>query len=132
MITVVTNGCFDCLHAGHVHMLAFARSQGDQLIVAVNSDDSVRRLKGDSRPINCAEDRVAVLKACRHVDKVVLFNEDTPAELYSLLRPDVLVKGGDYAGQKLAGSEFCGKVVLAPKFVSNSTTTIAEKIKELE
>ncbi len=91
-----TNGCFDVLHRGHVGYLNQAKRLGDVLIVAVNSDESVRRLKGPERPVNPAEDRVAVLAALSCVDHVVVFTEDSPANLITLVRPDVYVKGGDY------------------------------------
>lgn len=128
---VVTNGCFDILTANHVRLFEFAKSLGDKLIVAMNSDDSIKRLKGQCRPINNESDRVMIVRACRFVDGVVVFHEDTPAELYSKLQPDVLVKGGDYSGQILAGSEYCGKVMFAPRFTSPSTTDIAKRITSL-
>ena len=99
MITVFTNGCFDLLHVGHVHLLQFARDQGDRLIVGVNSDASVRRLKGPGRPIVPCVERVSMLCALRGVDRVVVFDEDTPERLIAALRPDVLVKGPDWAGR---------------------------------
>ena len=101
---VMTNGCFDVLHAGHVAYLEEAKSIGDRLIVAVNDDDSVRRLKGESRPINALEDRLLVLAGLAAVDWVVPFSEDTPANLISALLPDVLVKGGDYKPEEIAGA----------------------------
>jgi D-beta-D-heptose 7-phosphate kinase/D-beta-D-heptose 1-phosphate adenosyltransferase len=106
---VLTNGCFDILHAGHVSYLEEAKSCGDRLIVAVNDDDSVRRLKGASRPINSLADRMAVLAGLAAVDWVVPFREDTPAELIAKVVPDVLVKGGDYRVEEIAG----GQTVLA-------------------
>ena len=102
---VFTNGCFDILHAGHVSYLEEAKSCGDRLIVAVNDDDSVRRLKGVSRPINSLADRMAVLGALASVDWVVPFGEDTPAELIAKVVPDVLVKGGDYRVEQIAGGD---------------------------
>ena len=101
---VMTNGCFDVLHAGHVAYLEEAKSLGDRLIVAVNDDDSVRRLKGESRPINALEDRSLVLAGLAAVDWVVPFSEDTPANLISALLPDVLVKGGDYKAEEIVGA----------------------------
>lgn len=103
MKTVFTNGCFDILHAGHIKLLREARGFGDRLIVGLNSDDSVRRLKGPTRPINCADDRKTVLEAIRYVDQVVIFEEDTPLELIRKLQPDVLVKGSDYGEGKIVG-----------------------------
>ena len=105
----MTNGCFDILHAGHIAYLEEAKSLGDRLVVAVNDDDSVRRLKGESRPINGLDDRMLVLAGLAAVDYVVPFHEDTPAELINSVLPDVLVKGGDYKPEEIAG----GKAVLA-------------------
>jgi len=102
---VFTNGCFDILHAGHVSYLEEAKSCGDRLVVAVNDDDSVRRLKGASRPVNSLADRMAVLAGLASVDWVVPFSEDTPAELVAKLVPDVLVKGGDYRVEQIAGGD---------------------------
>jgi D-beta-D-heptose 7-phosphate kinase/D-beta-D-heptose 1-phosphate adenosyltransferase len=102
---VLTNGCFDILHAGHVSYLEEAKSCGDRLIVAVNDDDSVRRLKGASRPVNSLADRMAVLAGLASVDWVVPFSEDTPAELVAKVVPDVLVKGGDYRVEQIAGGD---------------------------
>jgi D-beta-D-heptose 7-phosphate kinase/D-beta-D-heptose 1-phosphate adenosyltransferase len=102
---VMTNGCFDILHAGHVAYLEAAKSLGDRLIVAINDDDSVRRLKGDSRPINELHDRMAVLAGLASVDWVVPFSEDTPERLISKVLPDLLVKGGDYRPEEIAGSK---------------------------
>jgi D-beta-D-heptose 7-phosphate kinase/D-beta-D-heptose 1-phosphate adenosyltransferase len=101
---VMTNGCFDVLHAGHVAYLEEAKSLGDRLVVAINDDDSVRRLKGESRPVNCLEDRMSVLAGLAAVDWVVPFSEDTPERLIGETLPDVLVKGGDYKPDAIAGS----------------------------
>jgi D-beta-D-heptose 7-phosphate kinase/D-beta-D-heptose 1-phosphate adenosyltransferase len=102
---VMTNGCFDVLHAGHVAYLEEAKSLGDRLIVAVNDDDSVRRLKGETRPINALEDRLLVLAGLAAVDWVVAFAEDTPAKLMKAVLPDVLVKGGDYKPEEIVGAK---------------------------
>lgn len=102
---IMTNGCFDVLHAGHVAYLEEAKSLGDRLIVAVNDDDSVRKLKGESRPINALEDRLLVLAGLASVDWVVPFSQDTPAALVAELLPDVLVKGGDYEPEQIAGAK---------------------------
>jgi D-beta-D-heptose 7-phosphate kinase / D-beta-D-heptose 1-phosphate adenosyltransferase len=129
---VFTNGCFDIIHAGHVSYLAEARKQGDRLIVAVNDDQSVRRLKGSSRPINTVEHRMAVLAGLEAVDWVVSFAEDTPETLLALLRPEVLVKGGDYSEAQVVGAEFVrsyGGDVRVLAFVDDcSTSAIVEKI----
>src|SRR5690606_36955826 len=100
---VFTNGCFDIIHAGHVGYLEQARQQGDRLIVAINGDASVSRLKGPGRPINPVERRMAVLAGLKAVDWVVSFDDDTPERLLAQLRPDVLVKGGDYSKEQVVG-----------------------------
>jgi D-beta-D-heptose 7-phosphate kinase/D-beta-D-heptose 1-phosphate adenosyltransferase len=130
---VFTNGVFDILHAGHVKYLEFSRRQGDLLVVGVNSDESVRRLKGPSRPVNGLADRMAVLAGLQAVDFVVSFDEDTPAELIKTVQPDVLVKGEDYSGKEVVGRETVegrgGKVVLAPFLAGRSTTATIQKIQ---
>ena len=130
---VFTNGVFDILHAGHVQYLAFSRQQGDLLVVGVNSDPSVKRLKGAARPVNPLADRMAVLAALQCVDYVVSFDEDTPARLITALQPDILVKGEDYSGKEVVGREVVeargGKVVLAPFLQGRSTTNIIERGK---
>ena len=128
---VFTNGCFDVLHAGHVNYLRFARSKGDALIVGVNDDASVTRLKGPSRPVNGIDDRMEVLAALEVVDAVVPFHEDTPKELVEQVSPDVLVKGEDYKDKVVVGAEWVeahgGQVVLAPLLEGRSTTGILER-----
>jgi len=119
---VFTNGCFDVLHAGHITSLRFARAQGDALVVAVNSDSSVRRLKGETRPVNTLKDRMELLAALDCVDYVISFSEDTPLRLVRVLKPEILVKGMDYSGREIAGSAYAGKVVLAPLVPGRSTT----------
>jgi D-beta-D-heptose 7-phosphate kinase/D-beta-D-heptose 1-phosphate adenosyltransferase len=128
---VMTNGCFDVLHAGHVAYLEEAKSLGDRLIVAINDDESVRRLKGESRPVNKLEDRMSVLAGLAAVDWVVPFSEDTPERLIGEVLPDVLVKGGDYRPEEIAGSrgvlENGGEVrVLAFREGHSSTRIIDE------
>ena len=129
---VMTNGCFDILHAGHVAYLEEAKSLGDRLIVAVNDDDSVRRLKGDSRPINSLEDRMLVLAGLAAVDWVVPFSDDTPAALIAAALPDVLVKGGDYRPDEIAGGkevlENGGEVRVLSFRDGHSTSRIIEKL----
>ena len=107
MKTVFTNGCFDILHRGHVELLRFCKSLGDYVIVGLNSDESVKRLKGDHRPINSQEDRKILLESLVFVDKVILFDEDTPYSLISDLMPDTIVKGGDYNVKDVVGSDIC-------------------------
>ncbi len=126
---VFTNGCFDLLHAGHIYSLERARSFGDFLFLGLNSDASVRRLKGPSRPINKARDRALVLAGLQAVDAVVVFGEDTPLKLIKALRPDILVKGADYRGTAVVGAEFSGRVALVPLLKGRSTTALARKLK---
>ena len=132
---VFSNGCFDILHAGHVEYLAAARRLGDVLIVGLNSDASVRRLKGDNRPVCPEGDRAAVLSALRVVDGVTLFDEDTPEELIGVLLPDILVKGADWAVEQIAGAGAVlgngGSVLTLPLLEGRSTTGIIEKIIQL-
>ena len=127
---VFTNGCFDILHAGHVSVLEFARSKGDVLVVGVNSDASVRRLKGPTRPVNKQADRALVLAALQAVDAVCVFGEDTPYNLIKLVRPDVLVKGGDYKPSEIVGREFAKKVVRFALLKGRSTTNIIKKVQK--
>ncbi len=126
---VFTNGCFDILHVGHVKYLQIAKSFGDILIVGLNSDASVTRLKGPTRPVNIAEDRAYLLAALEAVDYVVPFNEDTPYELIKMIRPHVLVKGGDYEGKEVIGTEFAGELKLVDFVDGKSTTRTIEKIQ---
>lgn len=128
---VFTNGVFDILHRGHVEYLADARALGHFLIVGLNSDESAKRLKGPSRPINGELDRAAVLLALKSVDAVVLFEEDTPEELIRDIKPTVLVKGGDYEISQIAGSEFVksigGRVLTIPFRSGYSTTSMLKR-----
>ncbi len=126
---VFTNGCFDILHVGHVKYLQIAKSFGDILIVGLNSDASVSRLKGPTRPVNIAEDRAYLLAALEAVDFVVPFEEDTPYELIKMIAPDVLVKGGDYEGKEVIGTEFAGELKLVDFVDGKSTTKTIEKIQ---
>ena len=129
---IMTNGCFDVLHAGHVAYLEEAKSLGDRLIVAINDDDSVRRLKGESRPINRLEDRMLVLAGLASVDWVVYFNGDTPERLIAAVLPDVLVKGGDYKMEEIAGArdvlDHGGDVRILPFCEGHSSSRIIEKL----
>jgi D-beta-D-heptose 7-phosphate kinase / D-beta-D-heptose 1-phosphate adenosyltransferase len=128
---VFTNGCFDLLHIGHIRLLEQARRKGDRLIVGLNSDDSVRRLKGASRPIVGEDERARVLAALSAVDAVVVFEEDTPLRLIEAIRPDVLVKGGDYTEQNVVGARevrgWGGRVELIPLLAGTSTTRLIAK-----
>ncbi len=126
---VFTNGCFDILHAGHVKYLEEAKSYGDILILGLNSDNSVRRLKGESRPINNSIDRSIVLAGLESIDFIIEFDEDTPYELIKTIKPDILVKGGDYEGKEVVGSDIAKETRLV-KFIDNkSTTKIIQKAK---
>jgi len=131
---VFTNGCFDILHAGHVGYLEQARKQGDRLILAINSDASVTRLKGEGRPINPVERRMAVLAGLEAVDWVVSFEDDTPERLLELIKPDILVKGGDYSRKEVVGWEivesYGGEIAVLDFLDDCSTTAIVEKIQE--
>ena len=133
---VFTNGVFDLIHPGHVDVLNEARRQGDALVVGVNSDDSVKRLKGEGRPVRTEVDRAYVLAAMEAVDAVVLFAEDTPLELIRALRPDVLVKGGDYTPDTVVGrsevESHGGRVIIVPLTAGHSTTSIIERLRESE
>jgi rfaE bifunctional protein nucleotidyltransferase chain/domain len=128
---VFTNGCFDILHRGHVEYLFAARSRGDLLIVGLNSDDSVRRLKGRSRPINSEQDRALVLAGLAAVDVVTVFQDDTPYRLISRLLPDLLVKGGDYSAAEVVGAreveQSGGEVLIMPLVPGRSTTAILSR-----
>jgi D-beta-D-heptose 7-phosphate kinase/D-beta-D-heptose 1-phosphate adenosyltransferase len=130
---VFTNGCFDVLHRGHIEYLRFARAKGDVLLVGVNSDDSVRRLKGPERPLNPLEDRMEVLSALEMVDGVVAFAEDTPKQIIERVTPQVLVKGEDWRDKGVVGREWVerhgGEVHLAPLLPGHSTTTILERAR---
>jgi rfaE bifunctional protein nucleotidyltransferase chain/domain len=130
---VFTNGCFDLLHLGHLSYLEAARRLGDRLVVGLNSSESVRRLKGPERPINDDATRSAMLAALAFVDLVVLFEDDTPAALIEALRPDVLVKGGDYRPEDIVGAETVlslgGKVAVLPFVEGYSTTATLEKFR---
>ena len=132
---VFTNGCFDILHRGHVTYLNQARDLGDLLIVGINSDESVKRLKGPERPVNMLEDRAYVLSALKSVDYVIPFEEDTPLNLINLIMPDILVKGGDYTIDRIIGAQEVlangGKVEIIPFVPGKSTSAIIDTIKML-
>ncbi len=123
---VFTNGCFDLIHPGHISLLSFAKSQGDKLIVAINSDASVKRLKGPTRPVQDEASRATVMEALRDVDLVVIFDEDTPLECITAIQPDVVVKGADYSEDEVVGGDIVkargGRVALAPLIDGQSTT----------
>lgn len=126
---VFTNGCFDILHFGHISYLKKARSFGDVLIVGLNSNDSIKRLKGDTRPINDEVDRMQILQELECVDFVIIFDEDTPLDLIKKIKPDILVKGGDYKGKEVVGSEIVKDVRLVEFIPNKSTSNIIKKIQ---
>jgi D-beta-D-heptose 7-phosphate kinase/D-beta-D-heptose 1-phosphate adenosyltransferase len=130
---VFTNGVFDLLHPGHIEVLDTARREGDALVVGINSDASVQRLKGPSRPVRSTAERAMVLAGLEAVDAVVVFDQDTPLELVRVLAPDVIVKGGDYTPQSIVGADVVtargGRVVVVPLVGGQSTTSIIEKLR---
>jgi len=130
---VFTNGVFDLLHPGHVDVIVGARSRGDSLVVGVNSDPSVKRLKGPDRPIRSEGERVYVLASLEAVDAVTVFDQDTPLELVQLLQPDVIVKGGDYSPDSVVGAREVrqrgGEVVIIPLTPGHSTTSTIDRLR---
>jgi D-beta-D-heptose 7-phosphate kinase/D-beta-D-heptose 1-phosphate adenosyltransferase len=132
---VFTNGCFDLLHPGHLDYLAKAADEGNRLVVGLNSDASVKRLKGPERPVNVEDDRALALASLLIVDAVCLFEEDTPLELIRAVKPDVLAKGGDYTPDKVVGADFVqsygGRVEIIPFVDGYSTTGLIGKIRGL-
>ena len=131
---VFTNGCFDLIHLGHIELLARSSDLGDILIIGVNSDSSIRKLKGENRPIIEEDSRVKQLAALEFVHAVCLFHEDTPQKLIELIKPDVITKGGDYKAEDIVGNEVVtqknGQVVIIPLTQGYSTTSILKKIKD--
>jgi rfaE bifunctional protein nucleotidyltransferase chain/domain len=134
MDVVFTNGCFDLLHKGHILYLEEASRQGDKLIVAINADKSVSKLKGKHRPIKDEDNRSLIMSAFSFVDLVVIFHEETPLELIEMIKPDILVKGGDWSPDQIVGSDYVtnnGGSVLSLQFVEGySTTALENKIKK--
>ncbi len=130
---VFTNGCFDLLHRGHLEYLAAAKTYGDILVIGLNSDLSVRRLKGASRPFTSEQDRAYILSQLQMVDAVCIFGEDTPLQLISEILPDVLIKGGDYRIEEIVGRDVVerrgGKVITVPVIADRSTSRLIEKIR---
>ncbi len=130
---VFTNGVFDLLHPGHIQVLDTARREGAALVVGINSDASVQRLKGPTRPVRNTAERALVLAGLEAVDAVVVFGEDTPQQLVACLQPDVIVKGGDYSPETIVGADLVtargGRVVVVPLVAGQSTTSIIEKLR---
>ncbi len=133
---VFTNGCFDIIHRGHIEYLKEAKKLGNVLIIGLNSDDSVKRIKGKNRPINCEEDRAEILSNLKPVDFVITFQEDTPYELIKSIMPDILVKGGDWKVEDIVGSEVVikngGEVKSIKYFQDSSTSKVIKKIIALQ
>ena len=133
-IVAFTNGCFDILHAGHVRYLTAAKKLGDILVVGLNSDESVRKLKGSGRPVNPSADRAEVLAGLRAVDHVVIFGEDTAEEIVRQLHPDIYVKGGDYSLDRLPEAaivaSYGGRTVLVPLVEGRSTTNVIRRLRQ--
>ncbi|WP_457622423.1 D-glycero-beta-D-manno-heptose 1-phosphate adenylyltransferase [Persephonella sp.] len=131
---VFTNGCFDIIHAGHIDYLKKAKELGDILVVGLNSDQSIKRIKGNDRPINTQEHRKIVLEALKPVDLVVIFEEDTPERLIKEIKPDFLVKGGDWKIENIVGADFVksygGKVITIDFIYDISTTKIIQKVRD--
>ena len=125
---VFTNGCFDLLHVGHVRYLQQSKSLGSRLVVGLNSDSSVRRLKGLCRPINLQDDRAEILRSLACVDEVIIFDEDTPYNLIRQVRPDIITKGGDYRPEDVVGNDLA-KIVILPYTSGKSTTGIIENAR---
>ena len=126
MKTIFTNGCFDILHPGHIKLLKYCKSLG-HVIVGLNSDESVKALKGDSRPYFSAEDRKLILESCIYVDKVIVFEEETPYNLIKNVKPDIIVKGGDYRKQDVVGNDLA-KIEIVDFAKGYSTTSVLEKM----
>ena len=126
---VFTNGCFDIVHRGHIEMLKASKKLGEHLVVGVNTDASVKRLKGNTRPINNESDRKVVLESLDFVDEVILFDEDTPQQLIERIRPDIITKGGDYTVDTVVGNELA-KVIIIPTVENLSTTNTLKRIME--
>lgn len=125
MKVIFTNGCFDIFHRGHLEILKYAKSLGDHLIVGLNSDSSVKLNKGESRPINVQEDRKALLESLIYVDEVIIFDDETPLSLIEKIRPDIIVKGGDYTSEQVVGSELA-EVKIFERIDGYSTTKIIQ------
>ena len=131
---VFTNGCFDIIHPGHIHILDEAKSYGDVLIVGLNSNRSVKNLKGESRPINSESDRIKILCSIKHVDHVIVFDKDTPIELIELIKPNFLVKGGDYNKSEIVGADLVekngGSVIIIDLLGGYSTSSIIDRLEK--
>ena len=125
---VFTNGCFDILHSGHIKNLQFARNQGDLLVVGLNSDASIKRLKGETRPINDIIERSTILSLFDFIDYIIIFEEDSPLSILKELKPKILVKGSEYKKEDVKGAEYVDEVILFDYIANKSTTILVEKI----
>jgi len=126
---IFTNGCFDVLHRGHIELLKFCKNMGE-VIVGLNTDKSIKRLKGPDRPIFNQNDRKFMLESCRYVDKVILFDEDTPLNLIEKINPDIIVKGGDYKKEEIIGADICSNIVIFSFIDGYSTTQIIQNLSD--
>ena len=129
MKVIFTNGCFDIIHRGHLELLKYCRSIGDKVIIGINSDKSVKRIKGNNRPINTEEDRKFLLESLVFIDQVFIFDEDTPYNLINRIRPDIIVKGSDYSPEDVVGKDIC-KVLIFEKVDDYSTTKTIQSISD--
>jgi rfaE bifunctional protein nucleotidyltransferase chain/domain len=134
MKTVFTNGCFDIVHIGHISLLEYSKSLGDKLIVAINSDKSIQKLKGKDRPINNESDRKKFLESIKWVDEVIIFDDETPIDIINSLKPSIIVKGGDYKKEDVVGfhleKQGISSIIIFPTINGKSTTSIWRKIKD--
>jgi D-beta-D-heptose 7-phosphate kinase/D-beta-D-heptose 1-phosphate adenosyltransferase len=126
---VFTNGCFDILHSAHIKLFQYSKSQGDILVLGLNSDESIKRLKGPERPINNIEERSAILSLFNFIDYIIIFDEDTPYNIIKLLQPDIIVKGGDYCAENIVGAQYCNEVKIFNYIQNKSTSLVVSKIK---
>ena len=126
---VFTNGCFDILHSAHIKLFQYSKSQGDILVVGLNSDESIKRLKGTERPINNLEERTTILSLFNFIDYIIIFDEDTPYNVIKLLQPDIIVKGGDYCVENIVGAQYCKEVKIFNYIHNKSTSLVVSKIK---
>jgi D-beta-D-heptose 7-phosphate kinase/D-beta-D-heptose 1-phosphate adenosyltransferase len=126
---VFTNGCFDILHSAHIKLFQYSKSQGNILVVGLNSDESIKRLKGPERPINNIEERTSILSLFNFIDYIIIFDEDTPYNIIKLLQPDIIVKGGDYCIENIVGAHYCKEVKIFNYIHNKSTSLVVSKIK---
>jgi D-beta-D-heptose 7-phosphate kinase/D-beta-D-heptose 1-phosphate adenosyltransferase len=126
---IFTNGCFDILHSAHIKLLQFAKSKGKILVVGLNSDESIKRLKGENRPINTIDERSAMLSLFDFIDHVIVFNDDTPLNVIQLLKPNIIIKGSDYKKENVVGSEYVDEIILFDFISNKSSSLVINKIK---